>query len=145
LRNAIIGHHEDCFCLGFGAFLSGNLVTPHVPSGALEAVAEIAGEFPLVRRAWFFGSRLTGVSHRGGPVRPDSDLDIAFEIESDSTMPKVNSQLTLFLEIRGLEIWTELERRFGCRFGLTLLDDVRTHIIEGNEPKELIFDRESGK
>jgi hypothetical protein len=60
-------------------------------------------------------------------------------------MPKANSQLALFMEIRGLEVWAELEQRFGCRFGLTLLNDVRTHIIEGKAPKELIFDRESGK
>lgn len=116
----------------------------YVPSGALESVSDTVGEYPLVRRAWFFGSRLTGVSHKGGPVRLDSDLDVALEIDPDPSMPKANSKLALFIEIKRLEVWAELERRYGCRFGLTLLDDVRTFIIDGNEPSELIFERESG-
>ncbi len=58
-------------------------------------------------------------------------------------MPKANSQLVLFWEIKNLEVWAEFELRFGCPIGLALYDDVRTYFIEGNEPRELIFDRES--
>lgn len=118
------------------------MLTPHVPFGAPEAIADVAGEIPFVRRVWFFGSRLTGVSHRGGPLRPDSDLDLAIEIDPDPTMPKTNSQLALFMEIASREVWVELGQRFSCRIGLTPLDDVRTYIVEGNEPSVLIYDRE---
>lgn len=113
----------------------------HVPEGALEAVAAIAASIPSIRRVWFFGSRLKGVSHKGEPVRSNSDLDIALEIETDPAFPKANSQLALFMEIAKLEIWSELEQRFGCPIGLTPVEDVRPYIIEGSEPSQLIYNR----
>lgn len=142
-RHAFNWRYEGGLYLGFRAFLAGKVVSSHVPNGALETVAGIAGKFPLVRRVWFFGSTLTGVSHKGGLVRSDSDLDFAFEIDPDPTMPKSNSQLALFIEVADLEVWSELEQSFGCRIGLTPLDDVRAYIIEGSEPSLLIFDRDS--
>ena len=34
---------------------------------------------PEIAHLFFFGSRVRGITRYGGPVRPDSDLDIAIE------------------------------------------------------------------
>jgi len=58
-------------------------------NGMLSSRWAMAGKFgtrwaqhePLVLEIWAFGSRVRGQTKVGGPVRPDSDFDIAIRLD----------------------------------------------------------------
>lgn len=49
----------------------------HIKTAWIEAATDWAKQHPEVLEVWFWGSRVSGVSRRGGATRPDSDLDVA--------------------------------------------------------------------
>ncbi len=46
---------------------------------AIRILVAWAASEPLIQRVFIYGSRVRGRSMTGGPIRPDSDLDIAVE------------------------------------------------------------------
>ena len=53
------------------------------------AIAQWAASFPAIRRVWLYGSRVKGTE------RPDSDLDVAVEL--DSLVLRGNPQFTYWM------------------------------------------------
>ena len=58
------------------------------PKPKLDAVAEQIAAWAATKReidqVWLFGSRVTGRSfHENGPPKPESDLDLAIELDDD--------------------------------------------------------------
>jgi predicted nucleotidyltransferase len=52
-----------------------------VDDHTIETIARWAQHEPLVLEIWTFGSRVRGQTKEGGPIRPDSDLDMAIRLE----------------------------------------------------------------
>jgi predicted nucleotidyltransferase len=50
---------------------------------------------PEVHEVWLYGSRVTGRSRKGGPCRPDSDLDVALVISGDDEHQRLGNEITL--------------------------------------------------
>lgn len=52
----------------------------HLPDDVITALKCWAAAKPEIARLHVFGSRVRGINKDGGPVRPDSDLDIGIEL-----------------------------------------------------------------
>lgn len=91
-------------------------------SAACDLLAEWARATPLVKRAWVFGSRARS-EHR-----PDSDLDIALELDPAEFIGSDDSG--------GWVIWTEeadaWEKQLGAIFGPSI--DLDQFIDEARSP-----------
>lgn len=55
----------------------------HVSAHVLEALKSWAASKPKISRLYVFGSRVTGINKHGGPVRQESDLDVAVILSDD--------------------------------------------------------------
>jgi len=105
-----------------------------IENNITDSIAQWAAERPEVRRVWIFGSRAKGTH------RPDSDIDIAVELE-----PVGDSEETLTRWIAYGDLWkSQLQSRIGPRVGLEWFDpDGSTPTIEAGliEAKVLIYER----
>lgn len=101
-----------------------------------DSIARWAAEHLEVRRVWLFGSRAKG-SHR-----PDSDVDIAIELE-----PVADSEETITQWIAHCDSWeAQLQRLSVQKIDLEWFDpDGSTPSIEAglNEAKVLVYERAS--
>lgn len=56
-----------------------------MPAPSRERISHIVQKWaatkPTIKRAWLFGSRIKGVNKHGGPVRDESDWDVAVELD----------------------------------------------------------------
>jgi uncharacterized protein len=101
-----------------------------------DSVARWAAENPDVRRVWVFGSRAKDTH------RPDSDIDIALELE-----PVGDSEETLTRWIVNSDLWrSQLQGRIDAKVDLEWFDpDGSTRTIEAglSDAKVLIYERAS--
>lgn len=109
---------------------------PHIPTSAIATLRDWAACQPAIWRVYLFGSRIRGMTKEGGPVRPDSDLDMAVEL-----MPEIVDTFGAWME--RVETWREqLALLSPFKVQLEALDaetpNVRRYVEEGGL---LIFDR----
>ena len=98
-----------------------------------KTLSDWAEQNPKVRRVWVFGSRAQGTH------RPDSDLDIALELE-----PVADSEETLVVWLANSERWrTQLQERISLPVDLEWFDpnggtgDIRAAL---DQAKTLIYE-----
>ena len=107
-----------------------------IESSVADSIARWAVENPEVRRVWVFGSRAKGTH------RPDSDIDVAVELE-----PVGDSEETLTRWIARCDLWgSQLQSRMTPKVDLEWFDpDGSTPSIESrlNEGKVLVYERAS--
>ena len=107
-----------------------------IESSAADSIAQWAAENPEVRRVWVFGSRAKGTH------RPDSDIDIAVELE-----PVGDSEETLTRWIAQSDLWeSQLQSRVVAKIDLEWFDpDGSTPTVQAglNVAKVLIYERAS--
>lgn len=105
-----------------------------IESGVADSIARWAEATPKVRRVWVFGSRAKGTH------QPDSDIDIAVELE-----PVADSEETITRWIANSALWrSQLQSRIVERVDLEWFDpDGSTPTIAAglNEAKVLIYER----
>lgn len=109
----------------------------YLPSFVVVRLRSWAAKQPEIGRLYVFGSRVRGIDKDGGPVRPDSDLDIAIELTAAVENP------TSFW-MHDIAPWREeLGRLIPYRLHLELLDSEtvsnRKHVDESGV---LVFDRD---
>jgi predicted nucleotidyltransferase len=107
-----------------------------IESGVADSIARWAAENPEVRRVWVFGSRAKDTH------RPDSDIDVAVELE-----PVADSEETLTRWIAHAEVWkAQLQNLIAPQVDLEWFDpDGGTPNIEAglNDSKVLVYERAS--
>ena len=98
-----------------------------------KTLSDWAEHNPKVRRVWVFGSRAQGTH------RPDSDLDIAVELE-----PVADSEETLLVWLANSERWrTQLQERISLPVDLEWFDpnggsgDIRAAL---DQAKTLVYE-----
>ena len=107
-----------------------------IETGVVDSIARWAAENPEVRRVWVFGSRAKDTH------RPDSDIDVAVELE-----PVADSEETLTRWIAHAEVWNaQLQNLIAPQVDLEWFDpDGSTPSIEAglNDSKVLVYERAS--
>jgi len=105
-----------------------------IEKSVVDSIVRWAAEIPELRRVWMTQSRAKG-GHR-----PDSDIDIAIELE-----PVGDSEETLTRWLFHAHLWeSQLQRRIAAKIDLEWFDpDGSTHTIEAglNEAKALVYER----
>ena len=105
-----------------------------IEQSVADSIVRWATEVPEVRRVWVSQSRATG-GHR-----PNSDIDIAIELE-----PVGDSEETLTRWLFHADLWeSQLQRRIAAKIDLEWFDpDGSTRTIEAglNEPRALMYER----
>lgn len=107
---------------------------PGISSETAETIAQWAAQHPQIRRVWVYGSRAKG-SHR-----PDSDIDIAVELE-----PVADSEeaLAVWMSHAGAWRW-QLQSGISPKVDLEWFDpDGTTRVVKAglDEAKVLIYER----
>jgi predicted nucleotidyltransferase len=97
-----------------------NLATM-IDDHTIEAIAQWAQHEPLVLEIWAFGSRVRGQTKEGGPIRPDSDLDIAIRLEASPSGDLGELQA----------VWSEFKNRAQASLSLQLLWRLEFELLEG--------------
>jgi len=105
-----------------------------IGSEVTDAIARWAATNPYIRRVWVYGSRAKGTH------RPDSDIDIAVELE-----PVADSEeaLTVWMAHAGAWRW-QLQSGISPKVDLEWFDpDGTTRVVEAglDEAKVLIYER----
>jgi predicted nucleotidyltransferase len=107
-----------------------------IENNVADSIAVWAAENPEVRRVWVFGSRAKGTH------RPDSDIDIAVELE-----PVGDSEETLVRWIAHSTQWeAQLQSRIAAKIDLEWFDpDGSTRRVQAalSEGKGLMYERTS--
>lgn len=106
----------------------------------IELVREWAAKKPEISRVWLFGSRIRGKSYSGGPIRPDSDWDVA--VEFGSPTPEARDAHWF----RVVNAWDkDLDAAAGCSVSIEHYNPPNTPRVAGGveECGLLVYDRKA--
>jgi predicted nucleotidyltransferase len=90
-------------------------------------IANWARSEPTICEVRAFGSRVRGRTWKGGPVRPDSDLDLAVTISLPPTADLAQAQ----------EVWTEMKQRGVAALAAVITWPLHFELLEGERSPNL--------